>query len=80
MEKHGDFVIADGVDDIKTAVRWQLKKRCKSDKIGVGGGVISHFDPLDSLQYSYDEMKSSVDASYKTLGLMFALMFIMTMG
>lgn len=26
MEKHGDFVIADGVDDIKMAVRWQLKK------------------------------------------------------
>lgn len=39
------------------------QKRCKSDKIGVGGGVVSHFDPLDSLQYSYDEMKSAVDAA-----------------
>lgn len=63
MEKHGDFVIADGVDDIKTAVRWQLKKGASQIKIGVGGGVISHFDPLDSLQYSYDEMKSAVDAA-----------------
>lgn len=52
------------------------QKKVQVRKIGVGGGIISYFDPLDSLQYSYDEMKSSVDASYKTLGLMFALMFI----
>ncbi|PAF52349.1 hypothetical protein BKH44_03260 [Helicobacter sp. 13S00477-4] len=63
MEKHGDFVIADGVDEVLTAVRWQLKKGASQIKIGAGGGVISEFDPMDSLQFTPEEMRAAVAAA-----------------
>ncbi|RAX55178.1 hypothetical protein CCY99_00325 [Helicobacter sp. 16-1353] len=63
FEQNGDFVLADGIDDVTTAVRWQLKKGASQIKIGGGGGVISKFDPLDSLQYTTAEMKAAVSAA-----------------
>ncbi|PAF43926.1 hypothetical protein BKH45_00905 [Helicobacter sp. 11S03491-1] len=63
MEQRGDFVIADGVSEVLTAVRWQLKKGASQIKIGAGGGVISEFDPMDSLQFSPEEMKAAVQAA-----------------
>ncbi|MDP2539831.1 amidohydrolase family protein, partial [Helicobacter sp. faydin-H76] len=63
MEKAGDFVLADGVDEVLTAVRWQLKKGASQIKIGAGGGVISHFDPMDSLQFTLPEIKAATSAA-----------------
>ncbi|PAF54575.1 hypothetical protein BKH42_00485 [Helicobacter sp. 13S00482-2] len=63
MEKSGDFVLADGVDEVLTAVRWQLKKGASQIKIGAGGGVISHFDPMDSLQFTLPEIRAATSAA-----------------
>jgi imidazolonepropionase-like amidohydrolase len=62
-EDLGEFVVADGVDGVLAAVREQLKKGASQIKIGAGGGVISDFDPIDSLQYTPEEMKAAVQAA-----------------
>ncbi|CZE49395.1 metal-dependent hydrolase family protein [Campylobacter geochelonis] len=63
LERMGEFKVADGVPEVLRAVRQQLKKGASQIKIGVGGGVISAFDPLDSIQFRVDEIKAAVDAA-----------------
>ncbi len=52
--------IADGVDEVRRAVRTQL--RCGADQIKVmaGGGVASPTDRLESVQYQPDELSAAV--------------------
>jgi imidazolonepropionase-like amidohydrolase len=53
--------IADGVTEVRRAVREQLRQGADHIKIMVSGGVASPYDPLDSLQYSADEIRAAVE-------------------
>ncbi len=56
-------VIADGRDEVLTAVRENLRFGASQIKISAGGGTSSDYDPLDVTQYTLDEMKAAVDAA-----------------
>lgn len=56
-------VIADGRDEVLTAVRENLRLGASQIKIAAGGGTSSEFDPLDVTQYTLDEMQAAVDAA-----------------
>jgi len=53
--------IADGVDQVRHAVRDELRKGADQIKIMVSGGVSSPHDPLEGCQFSMDEMEAAVD-------------------
>ena len=55
------MAIADGVDEVRKAVREQLRQGADHIKIMVSGGVASPYDPLDSLQYTTDEIRAAVE-------------------
>ena len=53
--------IADGVDEVRRAVRDNLFRGAAQIKIMTGGGVTSYTDPLFAPQYSPEEIKAAVD-------------------
>jgi imidazolonepropionase-like amidohydrolase len=55
------MAIADGVTEVRRAVREQLRQGADHIKIMVSGGVASPYDPLDSLQYTTDEIRAAVE-------------------
>lgn len=52
---------ADGADEVRRAVREQLRQGVDHIKIMASGGVASPHDPLDSLQYTRDEIRAAVE-------------------
>lgn len=52
--------IADGVDEVRKAVREELRQGVDQIKIMVSGGVSSPHDPLDCDQYSVEEISTIV--------------------
>lgn len=54
-------VIADGVDDVRRAVREELRRGANHIKIMASGGVASPTDPLDRCQYSEEEIRAAVE-------------------
>ena len=56
-------VIADGVDPTLVAVRENLKNGATQIKIMGGGGVMSEFDPIHTLQPSPAEIRAAVQAA-----------------
>jgi imidazolonepropionase-like amidohydrolase len=62
-EQLGMFRTADGVDEVLSAVRHNLKGGASQIKLAAGGGAASHYDPLDTNQYTFEEMKAAVDAA-----------------
>jgi len=63
LEEIGVFAVANGVPEVLAAVREQLKKGATQIKLAVGGGVISDFDPMDSLQFTTEEIRAAVEAA-----------------
>ena len=59
----GDFKtgIADGVDQVRAAVRYQIKYGADVIKTCATGGVLSEGDAVGVQQYSFEEMKAMVD-------------------
>jgi len=53
--------IADGVSEVRRAVREEMRQGCDQVKIMMSGGVASPYDPLDSLQFSMDEITAAVE-------------------
>lgn len=53
--------IADGVDQVRHAVRDELRKGANQIKIMVSGGVSSPFDTLEGSQFSLEEIEAAVD-------------------
>lgn len=53
--------IADGVDEVRKAVREQFRKGADQIKIMVSGGVSSPHDPLERDQYSSQEIEAAVE-------------------
>lgn len=55
---------ADGADNVRKAVREQMRQGADQIKIFVSGGVASPWDPLDSLQYSPAEISAAVEEAH----------------
>ena len=53
--------IADGVAEVRKAVRDEIRQGTDQVKLMAGGGVTSQSDPIDQLQYSDDEISAVVD-------------------
>ena len=60
---HGESILVDGVDQWLMAVRENLKAGATQIKIMGGGGVMSAFDPIHSLQPSPAEIRAAVQAA-----------------
>ncbi len=62
-EVEGVFAIADGVPEVLRRTREQLMKGASQIKIMAGGGVASLYDPLDTVQFTEEEMRAAVQAA-----------------
>src|ERR1700722_10015537 len=56
--------IADGVSEVRRAVREEMRQGCDQVKIMMSGGVASPYDPVDSLQFSEGEVKAAVEEAH----------------
>jgi imidazolonepropionase-like amidohydrolase len=63
MERKGHTHIVDGVPLVLAAVRENLRHGATQIKLMVGGGYASQTDPIESTQFSFDEIKAAVDAA-----------------
>jgi imidazolonepropionase-like amidohydrolase len=52
--------VADGVSEIRKAVREEMRQGCDQVKLMMSGGVASPYDPLESLQLADDEIAAAV--------------------
>ena len=57
--------IADGPDQVRAAVRYQVKYGADVIKTCATGGVLSEGDAVGATQYTYEEMKAMVDEAHK---------------
>ncbi len=57
-------VLADGVPEILRAVREQLFLGASQIKIMAGGGAASAYDPIQTVQFTLEEMRAAVEAAY----------------
>lgn len=55
--------IADGVPRVLAAVREQLRQGASQIKLTLGGGAASMYDPLNTLQYTPEEIRAAVQAA-----------------
>ena len=62
-EEMGATFIADGRDEVLTAVRENLRNGASQIKLMAGGGTSSAYDPVDVTQYTFDEMRAAVEAA-----------------
>ena len=62
-ERVGAAAIADGVPEVLLRTREQLRQGASQIKVMAGGGISSDFDPLDSTQYTEEEMHAAVEAA-----------------
>jgi imidazolonepropionase-like amidohydrolase len=58
---HYLHTIADGPDAVRAAAREQMRQGVDQVKIMCSGGVASPYDPLDSLQYTAEEIRAASD-------------------
>jgi imidazolonepropionase-like amidohydrolase len=56
--------LADGPDEVRRAVREEMRQGADQIKIMMSGGVASPYDPLDSLQFSAGEVASAVEEAH----------------
>jgi imidazolonepropionase-like amidohydrolase len=57
--------VANGPDEVRAAVRYQVKYGADVIKICATGGVLSEGDAIGATQYTYEEMKAIVDEATK---------------
>ena len=57
--------IANGPEEVRAAVRYQVKYGADVIKTCATGGVLSEGDAVGATQYSYEEMKALVDEAHK---------------
>ncbi len=62
-EEMGATFIADGRDEVLTAVRENLRMGASQIKLMAGGGTSSAYDPVDVTQYTLGEMRAAVEAA-----------------
>jgi imidazolonepropionase-like amidohydrolase len=56
--------LADGVSEVRKAVREEMRQGADQVKIMMSGGVASPYDPLDSLQFSVEEVAAAVEEAH----------------
>lgn len=56
--------VADGVSGVRRAVREEMRQGADQIKIMMSGGVASPYDPLDSLQFSMEEVNAAVEEAH----------------
>lgn len=61
--RFGIGTVADGVPEVLKATRTNLRNGASQIKIMAGGGGSSRFDPIDTTQYSKDEVCAIVEAT-----------------
>lgn len=57
--------IADGVAQIRRAVRYQIKYGAQLIKVCASGGIMSHTGPAGAQQYSDEELRTVVDEAHR---------------
>jgi imidazolonepropionase-like amidohydrolase len=57
--------IANGVDEVRKAVRYQIKHGAQLIKVCASGGVMSHTGPAGAQQYSDDELRAIADEAHR---------------
>lgn len=57
--------IADGIDQVRRAVRYQIKHGARVIKVCASGGVMSHTGPAGAQQYSDEELRAIVDEAHR---------------
>jgi imidazolonepropionase-like amidohydrolase len=62
-EKIRAGIIADGIPDVLTAAREQLRRGASQIKVMAGGGIATKYDPIDVVEYSEDEIHAAVIAA-----------------
>lgn len=62
-EKVNAAMIADDPDTVRKRAREQLALGASQLKLMAGGGVSSHYDPLDVTQYTVPELRAAVEAA-----------------
>jgi imidazolonepropionase-like amidohydrolase len=55
--------ICDGVDAVRAAARRQIRRGAAQVKLMASGGIMSPNDPLESLQFTVEEMAAAVQAA-----------------
>jgi imidazolonepropionase-like amidohydrolase len=63
IERSGQTIIADGVDQVLQRTREQLRMGATQIKVMAGGGVSSSYDPLDVAEYTEEEITAAVKAA-----------------
>ncbi len=53
--------VADGVGEVRKAVREQVRQGANQIKIMAGGGISSPTDPIDGTQFSVEELRAAVE-------------------
>ncbi len=61
--RSGMTAVANGVPEVLAATRQQFKRGATQVKIMAGGGVTSDFDPIDTLQFTPEELRAIVQAA-----------------
>src|SRR5581483_5313655 len=56
--------IADGISEVRRAVREEMRQGADHVKLMMSGGVASPYDPLDSLQFSPGEVEAAVEEAH----------------
>ena len=56
--------LADGPDAVRKATREQMRQGADQIKLMVSGGVASPYDPLDSIQFSMEEISAAVEEAH----------------
>ena len=59
----GYAMIADGADELRRAVRYQVKYGADVIKVTASGGVLSHGDSVYDQAYSFEELKAIVETA-----------------
>jgi imidazolonepropionase-like amidohydrolase len=62
-ERIGATEIADDADTVRKRAREQLALGASQIKLMAGGGVSSHYDPIDVTQYTVPEIRAAVEAA-----------------
>jgi len=57
--------IANGISEVRTAVRYQIKYGARLIKVCASGGVMSHTGPAGAQQYSDEELRAIVDEAHR---------------
>jgi imidazolonepropionase-like amidohydrolase len=57
--------IANGVDEVRKAVRYQIKHGAQVIKVCASGGVMSHTGPAGAQQYSDEELRAIADEAHR---------------